>query len=684
MGILLRLAGYALRISPFRLVLAYVCLIGSTLLSLAIPRLLGISIDTVLESGDSTVLIWLAATLLVISLAAGAFHYGQTYFSEYISQHVAYRLRHNFLARLQHLSYAFHDRHKTGDLMSRAAADVESIRWFVSFGLIYSVHILTLLVAVSVLLITISWDLGLLGLAAVPVAVNIAVAMTRRFRRMWREVQEDTGRMSTVLQENLSGMRVVKTFGAEERQMEKFGEAATVVSEKTFAVSRLHAANSSLLNMLFTLVTALVVWYGGSKIINGYDAGLGLFLGLTPGELTQFVLYMGLLVFPIRMSGWVVNNFARAIAAGTRIFYVIDAQSPVQEKENAQRLERAEGRVSFEAVRFHYGPPLPSPPDPLSPRERAGVREEANIPSPLAGEGQGEGESDPLSPRERAGVREEKSIPSPLAGEGQGEGESDPLSPRERAGVREPEVLRNINLTIEPGQRVAVLGAPGSGKSAMVSLIPRFYDVTSGRITLDNVDVRDLNLRSLRRNVAIVPQDVFLFAATIRENIAYGAPNAPLEDVIEAARSAQIHDFIDGLPDKYETLVGERGITLSGGQRQRVALARTLLMDPPVLLLDDSTSSVDVDTEALIQRALEEVMKGRTTIAITHRMSAVTKADLVLVMEGGRIVERGAHEELMALNGLYREIYRIQLEMEGDLADGTWAGDGADGRGRAL
>ncbi len=675
MGILLRLAGYALRISPFRLVLAYVCLIGSTLLSLAIPRLLGIGIDTVLESGDSGVLIWLAATVLVISLAAGAFHYGQTYFSEYISQHVAYRLRHNFLARLQALSYAFHDRHKTGDLMSRAAADVESIRWFVSFGLIYSVHILALLVAVSVLLITISWDLGLLGLAAVPAAVYIAVTVSRRFRRMWQEVQQDTGRMSTVLQENLSGMRVVKTFGAEERQMEKFGEAAAVVSEKTFAVSRLHAANSSLLNMLFTLVTALVVWYGGSKIINGYDAGAGLFLGLTPGELTQFVLYMGLLVFPIRMSGWVVNNFARAIAAGGRIFYVIDAQSPVQEKVDAPLLnngERAEGRVAFEAVRFHYGPPLPSP---LAGEGQGEGEpgEKESIPSPPAGEGQGEGASGESGQGEGESG-EGANIPSPPAGEGQGEGESE----------SQPEVLRDIHLTIEPGQRVAVLGAPGSGKSAMVSLIPRFYDVTSGRITLDNVDVRDLNLRSLRRNVAIVPQDVFLFAATIRENIAYGVPNAPLEDVIEAARSAQIHDFIDSLPDKYETLVGERGITLSGGQRQRVALARTLLMDPPVLLLDDSTSSVDVDTEALIQRALEEVMKGRTTIAITHRISAVRKADLVLVMEGGRIVERGTHEELMALNGLYREIYRIQLEMEGDLADGTWAGDRADGRGRTL
>ncbi len=637
------MAGYALRISPSLLALAYVCLIGSTLLSLALPRLLGISIDRVLESGDSTVLIWLAVTALLISLVAGAFHYGQTYFSEYISQHVAYQLRHDFLARLQALSYGFHDRHKTGDLMSRAAADVESIRWFVSFGLIYSVHILTLLVAVSVLLITISWDLGLLGLAAVPAAVYIAVTVSRRFRRMWQDVQQDTGRMSTVLQENLSGMRVVKTFGAEEREMQKFGDAAGVVAEKTFAVSRLHAANSSLLNMLFTLVTALVVWYGGSKIIDGYDAGEGLFLGLTPGELTQFVLYMGLLVFPIRMSGWVVNNFSRAIAAGGRIFYVIDAESPVKEKEDSQDLERAEGRVSFEGVSFHYGPPNPSP---LVPH---------HVPSSLAGEGQGEGE-DPLSPWERAGVRDETY----------------------------PEVLRDIRLTVEPGQRVAVLGTPGSGKSAMVSLIPRFYDVTSGRITLDNTDVRDLSLRSLRRNVAIVPQDVFLFAATIRENIAYGVPDAPLEDVIEAAKSAQIHGFIDSLPDKYETLVGERGITLSGGQRQRVALARTLLMDPPVLLLDDSTSSVDVDTEVLIQQALEEVMRGRTTIAITHRMSAVRQADLVLVMEGGRIVERGAHDELMALNGLYREIYRIQLEMEGDVADGTWSADETDGPGRGL
>ena len=635
------MAGYALRISPSRLALAYVCLIGSTLLSLALPRLLGISIDRVLESGDSTVLIWLAATALLISLAAGAFHYGQTYYSEFISQHVAYELRHHFLARLQALSYGFHDRHKTGDLMSRAAADVESIRWFVSFGLIYSVHIFTLLVAVSVLLITISWDLGLLGLAAVPAAVYIAVTVSRRFRRMWQDVQQDTGRMSTVLQENLSGMRVVKTFGAEEREMEKFGEAAGVVAEKTFAVSRLHAANSSFLNMLFTLVTALVVWYGGNKIIDGYDAGAGLFLGLTPGELTQFVLYMGLLVFPIRMSGWVVNNFSRALAAGGRIFYVIDAQSPVREKEDAQDLQRAEGRVSFEGVSFHFGPFAKT------------------IGHPELVEGPPVGEGHPP-------------IPSPLAGKGQGEGESDAY----------PEVLRDIHLTIEPGQTVAVVGAPGSGKSAMVSLIPRFYDVMSGSITLDNRDVRDLSLRSLRRNVAIVPQDVFLFAATIRENIAYGVPDAPLEAVIEAAKSAQIHGFIDSLPDKYETLVGERGITLSGGQRQRVALARTLLMDPPVLLLDDSTSSVDVDTEVLIQKALEEVMRGRTTIAVTHRMSAVEKADLVLVMEGGRIVERGAHEELMALNGLYREIYRIQLEMEGDLADGTWSASETDAPGR--
>ena len=598
MGILLRLAGYALRHRP-QLGLAYVSLIGSTLLSLAIPRFLGIAIDSSLEGGRTRDLAMWAALIMAVALARGGFGYVQSYFSEYVSQSVSFDLRHAFLSRLQSLSFAFHDREKTGDLMSRATADVESIRWFVSFGLIYSVHVLVLLVAVAGLLLTTNWQLGLLGLSAVPVATAIAIRVSRQFRRMWMEVQAETGRMTTVLQENLSGMRVVKTFGAEEHEKEKFRESAVVVAEQTFAVNRLHAANSSLLNLLFTLVTAGVVWYGGWLIINDRAA-------MTAGELTQFILYLGLLVMPTRMSGWIVNNFARAIAAGERIFRVLDARSPVEERPGAVELGRSRGAVSFESVNFSYGP-------------------------------------------------------------------------AHNGATAPPEVLRGVSLEVSAGQKIAILGPPGGGKSSLVSLVPRFYDVTGGRVAVDGMDVREVTLESLRRNVGIVFQDVFLFMASIKDNIAYGSESASLEQVMEAARAAQIHDFIMGLPQQYDTHVGERGVTLSGGQKQRVAIARTLLLDPPVLILDDSTSSVDAETEAAIQRALDEVMQGRTTFIIAHRVSSLRRADQILVMDDGRVTERGTHEELFAKeNGTYREIYRLQLDAESDaLMDAAPSDDAA-------
>ena len=597
MGVLRRLAGYTLR-HRRRLALVYGCLAGSTVLSLAIPRLLGVTIDTALEHGRTSELVLLAGLVLGISVIRGGLSYGESYLAEYISQHVAYDLRHDFLSRLQSLSFGFHDHQKTGDLMSRATADVESIRFFVSFGLIYSLHILVLVVGVAILLLTIDWQLALVALAAVPVASAIAVRMSRKFRHLWRDVQTETGRMTTVLQENLSGMRVVKTFGAEEHEKEKFRETATQVADKTFTVNRLHAANSSLLNLVFTLVTALVVWYGGWRIINSG--------GLTAGDLTQFVLYLGLLVFPVRMSGWVVNIFSRAIAAGERILEVLDSTSPVVEARDPATLGRVSGSVRFESVSFRYGT-------------------------------------------------------------------SGPFSDSAQ------ETLRNINLQALPGQKIAVLGAPGSGKSTLVNLIPRFYDVSAGRVTIDGVDVREVSLESLRRNVGIVFQDVFLFGATVRENIAYAVPDASLERVEAVARCAQIHDFVMGLPQQYDSLVGERGVTLSGGQRQRVAIARTLLQDPPILILDDSTSSVDAETESLIQRALEEVMKGRTTFVTAHRVSSVKTADLILVLKDGKIVERGTHRELISRDGPYREIYRLHLHAEEEFLAETRAGEDGGG-----
>ena len=615
MGVLLRLATFALRYKG-PLILVYVCLIGSTLLSLATPWFLGITIDTALEGEGTGRLVLLAILVLVVSIVRGAFGYGQSYLAEHISQRVSYDIRHAFLSRLLSLGFGFHDRQKTGDLMSRATADVDSIRWMVSFGLVYSIHILILVGGAAALMLITNWNLGLIALSAVPVAVIIAIRMSRRFRGLWRDVQKDTGRMTTVLQENLSGMRVVKTFGAEEHEKEKFGVVANTVSEKTFTVNRLHAANTSLLSLLFTLVTALVIWYGGRQIINASS-------GMTAGELTQFILYLGLLVFPIRMSGWVVNVFSRAASAGERIFQVLDAPSPLDEKAVAVSLGRVRGEVKFEAVSFSYG---------------------ANSPSSASPDGSENGEV--------------HASPKPLG-----------------LGDIGHDALHRISLEARPGQKVAILGAPGSGKSTLVSLIPRFYDATEGRVSIDGIGVEDVTLESLRRNVGIVLQDVFLFMDTVRENIAYGLPHAALEEVMAAARSAQIHDFIMELPQQYDTLVGERGVTLSGGQRQRVAIARTLLLDPPVLVLDDSTSSVDAGTEAHIQRALDEVMEGRTTFVIAHRISSVKRADLIIVLEDGEIVEKGTHQELISRGGPYERIYRLQLLAEEEVLADTWVGE---------
>ena len=602
MGVLLRLAKYTLRYKA-RLVLAYLCLTGATLLSLAVPKFLGWTIDTALEGGQQSRLVLLASLVLVLSLVRGGFAYGQSYLAEYISQRVAFDLRHAFLERLHGLSFAFHDRQRTGDLMSRATADVESIRWYVSFGHIYLLQIVVLVGSIAGLMLVTDWGLALVGLAAIPFASFIAIRMGRRLRRLWLGIQAETGRMTTVLQESLSGMRVVKTFGGEEYEKGKFGVTAREVSERTFAASRLQATNTSLLSMLFALATVLVIWYGGRQIING---------SLTVGELTQFVLYLGLLVFPIRMTGGIVNTFSRAMSAGERIFQVLDAPSPVREEQNAIVLGRSRGEVKFESVAFKYD-----------------------------------------------------------------QGSYDPANPQD--GRRPLDTLRDVNLEASPGQKVAVLGATGSGKTTMVNLIPRFYDATQGRVTIDGVDVRACTLESLRRNVGIVFQDVFLFMATVRENISYGVAGASLEQVMAAARSAEIHDFIMGLPEQYDTPVGERGVTLSGGQRQRIAIARTLLLDPSILILDDSTSNVDAETESLIQRALDEVMKGRTTFIIAHRVSSVRRADLIVVLRDGEIVERGSHSELISREGLYREIYELQLMAEEEfLAEQVLASDNGE------
>ena len=575
----------------WRLIAAFLAMFVAVAASMAIPRLLGTAIDESLTNGVRRDLAILAGAIIGLGLLRGVTGYVQSYLSEGVSQRAAFDIRNDFFEKLQNLSFGFHDKQQTGNLMSKATADVEAVRWLFSMGLINGVRIAVMLIAVAALLISTNVRLGLASMAFVPLFVWHAIAMGQKMRGMWMAVQIETGRMTTLLQESLAGMRVVKAFGAREHEEEKFERSAESLAEHSYDVQVLFASRGSMMTFFFSIATGIILWVGGREVAAGR---------LSEGEIAAFILYMGLLAMPVRMTGWIVNILSRASSAGQRIFDVLDAESPVQEKPDAKPLGRVRGNVKFEDVTLAYdsGPPA----------------------------------------------------------------------------------VRNVSFQIEPGQLVAILGAAGSGKSTLVHVIPRFYDVSSGRVLLDGVDIRDATLASVRNNVGIVLQDVFVFGASIRDNIKYGVDDASEAEVVQAAKVAQLHDFIQTLAKGYDTPVGERGVTLSGGQRQRLAIARTVLLDPPILILDDSTSSVDMGTEYQIQQALAEVVKERTTFVIAHRLSTIRKADMILVVEDGEIVERGTHDELLGRDGFYRRIYDIQLKpQESDTAtEGAVSAAGGD------
>ncbi|MXX52675.1 MAG: ABC transporter ATP-binding protein [Dehalococcoidia bacterium] len=585
---LVRLTKYAFR-HQWYLIGAYAAMTASSLSALVVPRMLGEAIDEALASGLQSRLLLLAGVIVLFSLLRGMFSYGQRYLSESLSQRSAYDLREDFFRKLQGMSFGFFDREQTGDLMSKATQDVEAVRMFVSMGMVRGLSIFVTLGAVLTLMAVMNWRLTLVCAAFLPIILWRALSMSRSLRPIWMKVQEETGAMTTVLQENLSGMRVVKAFGARDYEESKFNSRADAIARLTYSATRLFASQGSLMTFIFTSATGAILWYGGREVAAGR---------LTPGELASFILFMGLLGMPVRMSGWLMNTLSRASSAGQRLYDVLDAESPVTEKPDAMPLPRVAGHIAFENVSVSY---------------------------------------------------------------------DDSVS-----------AVRNIDFEARPGQMIALLGGPGSGKSTIAHVIPRFYDVSEGRITIDGHDVRDVALSSLRHNVGIVLQDVFVFSASVKDNIAYGLDEVDMDEVVRAAKIAQLHDFIEGLPDGYDTWVGERGVTLSGGQRQRLAIARTLLLDPPALILDDSTSSVDMATEHRLQEALEEVTRGRTTFVIAHRLSTVRKADLILVLDDGEIVERGTHEELLERNGFYRGIYDLQLRPQDYSPDPVPVGLGGD------
>jgi ABC-type multidrug transport system fused ATPase/permease subunit len=597
MQILLRIIKMAWRYRV-RLILAYISFFAAIGFALLVPHLFGESIDRLVRLDpanrrviplevDTGTLALMGLALLGASLMRGVADFARTYTSDSLSQKVSYDLRHLLYDKLQHLSFAFHDSEHTGNLMSKATADVEQVRRFVNLGLVRSLDVIIRVIAITSILAFLNWKLALIGLAFVPFSVLQSTLVLRKLRAMWLRVQEIMGESVTVLQENLVGFHVVKAFAAEDYEQQKYDRKAQELREHYFQSERVQGTNSAWMSLYFTCTLGLILWFGGWEVIRGQ---------LTAGGLAQFVLYMNQLTFPVRQAARVIDSISRAISSGQRLFEVLDARSPVAEKPDAKKMGRAQGHVRFEAVSFAY---------------------EARIPA-----------------------------------------------------------LKHVTIDAAPGQITAILGAPGSGKSTIVNLLPRFYDVTAGRITIDGQDIRNFTLQSLRRNVGIVQQDVYLFSATIRDNIAYGAMHASFEEVVRAAKIAQLHDQIMRLPDGYDTWVGERGVTLSGGQRQRLSIARTILLDPPILILDDSTSSVDVETERHIHHAMIAVMQGRTTFVIAHRLSTVRQADLILVLQDGEIVERGMHQELMARGGVYRDIYELQLRpQEERVQEGTMVRD---------
>ena len=554
------------------LTLAFICLSASTTFSLVIPKMLGKGIDTVLSSGERGMLLLAAVAVMGASALRGISAYGNSYLSELVSQKTAYDIRNALYDRLQRLSFAYHDKTQTGQLMSRATADVEAIRRFFGRGLLGLIQMIVLFAGTATILVSMSWKLALFSLAFLPPIAVRTVIVSRRLRPIWLKIQQLLGVLGTALEENLTGVRVVKAFSRQKEENQKFTSQAKQLYDEEIKAARQMAFNNPLMVFLISLPTALILWYGGRQVIAG---------SLTMGGLTQFILYLGMMAMPIRRLGFTINQFSRTASAGQRILGILDTESPVQEKPNAIELNSVRGEVSFDNVSFSYNSVAP--------------------------------------------------------------------------------VLNSISFSVQPGQSVALLGGSGSGKSTIASLIPRFYDVNSGRITIDGVDIRDVALASLRKNVGIVQQDIFLFSATIRDNIAYGAVNADMEQIIAVAKAAQLHDFIQSLPDGYDTWVGERGITLSGGEKQRLSIARTLLMNPGILILDDSTSSVDAETEYDIRQALDRLIKGRTTFIITHRLSIIQNSDLILLLKEGQIVERGKHSVLMVGNSLYRQIYELQL-----------------------
>ena len=569
--------------------------IPETMLSAALPRILEstgrdasmtagqlrLQLEADLANAPQTLI---TALILIIVFASvrGLFAFLQAYWAEKNSQSVAYDFRNELYSKIQTLSFSYHDRNQTGQLMIRATDDVEKVRLFIGQGLLQLVGAVILLTGTIIILFSTNATLAWTAMPILPVALVLFMIFGTVSQPLFAKVQQKLSTLNTILQENLAGVKVIKAFTREKEQQAKFRTAADDTMNQAISVARLFTFLFPLVFMIANLGQAAIMYVGGKQIV------LGL---LSLGEWQEFSLYLIYLFFPIAQFGFIITQLGQASASAERVFEILDARNDITDRPDAITLPDVTGTVKFEDVTFRY------------------------------------------------------------------------------FGGGEP-VLRNVSFTAEPGQTIALLGATGSGKTTIINLLPRFYDPSEGRITIDGHDLRDVKLESLRSKIGIVLQETTLFSGTIRENIAFGKPDASQEEIEAAAKAAQAHDFILSFTDKYDTHVGERGTTLSGGQKQRVAIARALLLNPRILILDDSTSSVDLNTEAQLQKALDVLMKGRTSFVIAQRISTVMNADKILVLEKGEIVAEGKHQDLMEDSPIYAEIYNSQIvahEKEGAL-----------------
>jgi ATP-binding cassette, subfamily B, multidrug efflux pump len=574
MLILRRLLAYV-KGYPWLLAAVLGCLIIGLGGELMQPRVLSFVIDRGIAAGSMPNVLRYTGLLACIALVRAGLRYGQAFWQEQLGQEVIRRLRHDLYERLLRLNFTYYTLHATGDQMAKLTSDVYSVMELVGFGIAETVGSALVFCGTIVMLMLVDWPLALVVLTPVPMLMFFAFRFSGLVGPIWERIRAEMGKLTTTLQENISGVRVVKSFARQDHEIGKFRVRNQANLDTNLERAQVEARTFPLLNFVTGFCFLLLYWVGGRRVIAGQ---------MTLGDFFAFNWYLWGLIWPVRYVGYLIGILRKAIAAGPRLFTILDSKLEIPDAPEATELPPIQGHIRFDNVCFAFE-----------------------------------------------------------------DGDGTP-------------VLCGLNLALKPGQVVAVLGRTGSGKSSLINLIPRFYDPQQGAILIDGHDTRQVTLASLRRQIGVVPQETFLFSDTVRNNIALGQPDATLEEIVEAAKAAQAHEFIEKLPKGYDTRIGERGIGLSGGQRQRIAVARALLTDPRVLILDEPTSSVDAETEHALQAALARLMEGRTSIVIAQRLSTVKNADKVVVLKDGVVAEEGTHEELLRRGGEYTLIYDLQLK----------------------